>query len=222
MSRTQQRKRPRPAPSTSSAKKEPPYLWIGLGAVVVLALAAAFLFSSGDDTRLEMPLDARVEVTGEALPAFGGDPASDPGVGVVAPELSGEDFTGGPLEITADGRPKVLLFLAHWCPHCQREVPAVQAYQEEVGFPPGVDLYSVATSYSSSQPNWPPSDWLAREGWTFPVLVDDPEASAWTAFGQGGFPFYVFIDAAGDVAMRLSGEQDPSVLASLMEQLAGS
>jgi thiol-disulfide isomerase/thioredoxin len=169
-----------------------------------------------------MPDQVSVELSGEALPLFSGDPASDSAIGLPMPSMTGADFEGKPVSIVPGGRPMVVLFLAHWCPHCQREVPKVQTYQDQVGFPAGVDFYSVATSNSSSQPNWPPSAWLAREGWTFPVLVDDQESRAFQAAGRGAFPYFVFVDSAGNVALRLSGEQDPLMLASIMEQLASS
>jgi thiol-disulfide isomerase/thioredoxin len=216
MSRTQQKK----PPAHSRNTKKPPYLWIGIGVVGLLALAVAALLSGGGAPDPGMPAAASVDISGTALPAFAGDPNNDPAVGMTAPDATGRDFAGASTEITDDGRPKVNLFLAHWCPHCQREVPVVQAYQNDVGFPGGVDLYAVATAYSDTRPNWPPSAWLAREGWTFPTLVDDDQSSALGAFGQGAFPYYVLIDSDGNVAMRLSGEQDPTNLASLMERLA--
>ena len=195
-------------------------IYVGLALVVVVALGAAILLSQPDENTDGMPLDATVTISGDSLPAFGGDPASDAAVGLVAPDLTGEGFAGEEVAITNDGRPKVILFLAHWCPHCQREVPVLQSYSEETGFPDTVDIYSVATSYSPTQPNWPPSSWLAREGWTFPALVDDPESTAFQAFGQGGFPYYVLINSSGEVALRMSGEQDPAALADLLVQLA--
>ena len=195
-------------------------LLIGLGGVVVLALVAAIVLSGGDPEELAMPTDATVSVSGNPLPPFAGDPTGDPAVGLPAPALEGEDFAGTPVAITNDGRPKVVLFLAHWCPHCQEEVPAVQSYADTTGLPDGVDLLSVATSYTPTRPNWPPSAWLAREGWSFPVLVDDPASTAFTAFGQGAFPYYVLIGADGTVALRLSGRQDPARLAAMMAQLA--
>jgi len=195
-------------------------VYVGLSLVVVVALGAAILLSGTDENTDGMPLDATVTVSGDSLPAFGGDSASDAAVGLLAPNLTGESFTGEEVAIINDGRPKVILFLAHWCPHCQREVPVLQSYSEETGFPETVDIYSVATSYSSTQPNWPPSSWLAREGWTFPALVDDPESTAFQAFGQGGFPYYVLINSSGQVALRMSGEQDPAALADLLVQLA--
>ena len=195
-------------------------IYVGLALVVVVALGAAILLSRSAENTDGMPLDATVTVSGDSLPDFGGDPASDAAIGMVAPSLTGQDFDGNQVAITNDGRPKVILFLAHWCSHCQREVPVLQSYSDETGFPDVVDIYSVATSYSPTQPNWPPSSWLAREGWPFPALVDDPESTAYQAFGQGGFPYYVLIDSSGEVALRLSGEQDPAALADLLDQLA--
>jgi thiol-disulfide isomerase/thioredoxin len=195
-------------------------VYVGLALVVVVALGAAILLARPDENTDGMPLDATVTVSGDSLPAFGGDPASDVAIGLVAPGLTGQDFAGNQVAIGNDGRPKVILFLAHWCPHCQREVPVLQSYSDETGFPDTVDIYSVATSYSPTQPNWPPSTWLEREGWTFPTLVDDSESAAFQAFGQGAFPYYVLIDSNGQVALRMSGEQDPAALADLLVQLA--
>ena len=195
-------------------------VYVGLALVVVVALVAAIVLSRPDENTDSMPLDATVTVSGDSLPSFEGDPATDDAIGLTAPSLTGEDFDGNQVAIANDGRPKVILFLAHWCPHCQREVPVLQSYSDETGFPDSVDIYSVATSYSSTQPNWPPSAWLEREGWTFPALVDDPESTAFHAFGQGNFPYYVLIDSNGQVALRMSGEQDPAALAELLVQLA--
>lgn len=196
-------------------------IYAGVSLVALLALIAAVVLSSGNNDSGGMPQDVAVTITGESLPAFAGDPNSDPGLGMTAPILSGQGFDGQTIAVTDDGRPKLILFLAHWCPHCQREVPAVQTYADEIGFPDSADVYSVSTSHSPSRPNWPPSAWFEREGWTFPVIVDDPESSAHQAYGQGAFPYYVFLDSAGRVALRLSGEQDPVALAQLIGQLAG-
>ena len=76
------------------------------------------------------------------------------------------------MAIAADGRPKILLFLAHWCPHCQREVPIVQGWLDAGGLPQNVDLISIATSIDPARPNYPPEAWLTREGWEPTVLVD--------------------------------------------------
>jgi hypothetical protein len=84
--------------------------------------------------------------------------------------------------------------------------------------PRGVDLYSVSTGVDPSQPNYPPAEWLRREGWSVPVLVDDPVGSAAEAYGLTGFPFFVFVDGDGDVVSRAAGEL---TIEQLQQHLAG-
>lgn len=144
-------------------------------------------------------------ISGTPLPGFPGSGAADPAAGQPAPEVTGTDFEGTPVSIKADGRPKVLLFLAHWCPHCQREVPVVQAWANAGGVPAGVDVMAVVTSIDPSAPNYPPDAWLEREGWTSPVIVD-PSNTVAEAYGLTAFPFWVFVGPDGTVRARLIGE----------------
>jgi thiol-disulfide isomerase/thioredoxin len=143
-------------------------------------------------------------ISGESLPRFE-NPNGDAAVGLPVPEVSGTDFTGRPVAIKADGRPKVVIFLAHWCPHCQAEVPIVQTWVSAGGVPQGVDLVSVATGIDPNRPNYPPDAWLRREGWTVPVIVD-PTNSAASAYGLSAYPFWVFIGPDGKVVARAVGE----------------
>lgn len=143
-------------------------------------------------------------ITGPALADFQG-PNGDPAVGRSAPEVTGADFDGTAVSIRADGRPKVVIFLTHWCPHCQAEVPLIQAWVNAGGVPAGVDLVSVATGIDPAAPNYPPDAWLEREGWTVPVIVD-PANSVAAAYGLSAYPFWVFIGPDGNVRARSSGE----------------
>ncbi len=143
-------------------------------------------------------------ITGPALADFM-NPTGDPAVGRPAPQVQGFDFDGTPVAITADGRPKVAIFLAHWCPHCQAEVPLIQSWIEAGGVPDGVDLVSVATGIDPAAPNYPPDAWLEREGWTVPVIAD-PTNSVATAYGLTLFPYWVFIGPDGAVRARAAGE----------------
>ena len=138
-----------------------------------------------------------------------------------SPTVHGQDFAGNNVAIEDDGRAKAIVFLAHWCPHCQTEVPRVQTWLEETGGVAGVDLYSVSTSMNSGAPNFPASAWLESEGWSVPVIRDDGEDSVHRAFGGGGFPFWVFVNADGTVAARVSGETTVEALEALLMALAG-
>jgi thiol-disulfide isomerase/thioredoxin len=205
---------PKPA-SSSSGSRTPVWVWIGIAAVVVVALGTALLLStSGNSNALTIGED--VKATGSALPALqAGGP--DPAVGRPAPKVSGVDFAGQPIEIGPDGTPKVLVFLAHWCPVCQREVPVIVGWAEGGGSTEGVEVIGIATGIDRTRGNWPPGAWLRSDRWPYPTLVDDAENRAGTAFGLTSFPYFVVIDASGNVVERVSGEIGASAFAGLVE-----
>jgi cytochrome c biogenesis protein CcmG/thiol:disulfide interchange protein DsbE len=159
-------------------------------------------------------------ITGASLPEFT-NPTADPAVGMPAPEVRGSGFDGAPVAIEHDGRPKVVLFVAHWCPHCQREVPVVQAWVDSGAVPEGVDLISVATSIDPARPNYPPDAWFQREGWTVPVVVD-PMNSVANAYGLSAFPYWVFIGPDGTVKARAVGELPVTNIDTVIRTLTGS
>ena len=109
------------------------------------------------------------------------------------------------------------MFVAHWCPHCRREVPAVTEWVKAGHQPDDVKLYAVSTATSPDRPNYPPSSWLEDEGWPGPVLADDESGSAASAYALPGFPYFVAIDADGNVAARMSGELTSGQLAALFD-----
>ena len=134
---------------------------------------------------------------------------TDPAVGTAAPVLTGSTFTGDATDTTpVAGRRRLLVFLAHWCPHCRREVPRLVKWAAAGGVPDDVDVTAIATATAIDRDNYPPSAWLAREKLPFPVLVDDAAGTAASSFGLNGFPFLVLVNADGTVAARASGEKE--------------
>jgi thiol-disulfide isomerase/thioredoxin len=158
-------------------------------------------------------------ISGDTLPPYTRD-GTDAAAGLAAPGVSGTDFAGNPVGIAADGRAKAIIFLAHWCPHCQAEVPVIQAWVDAGGVPEGVDLVSVATSIDPTRPNYPPDAWLQREGWTVPVIADTTNAVA-QAYGLTLFPFWVFVGPDGKVLARAAGEMSVPDLELMLGRLAG-
>jgi thiol-disulfide isomerase/thioredoxin len=190
-----------------------------VGGVVVIALIAAVLLGGNAQPGAEF---GSPEVAG-ALPLMpSGSALDNTATGLDAPTVVGEDFGGEEVAIENDGRAKAIVFLAHWCPHCQAEVPRVQDWLDATGGVEGVDIYSVTTSMNSAQPNYPPSDWLEREAWTSPVIRDDRENTALIAYGAGGFPYWVFVDEDGTVALRTSGETTIADLEAIMTSLVSN
>jgi cytochrome c biogenesis protein CcmG/thiol:disulfide interchange protein DsbE len=204
-------------PTSTKPKSKVPIMaiaFIGIAAVLVIAV----VFSGGTSLGSEY---GDPTVTGESLPFFQ-ESANDQAIGLPAPEVEGADFDGNTVTITNDGRAKAIAFIAHWCSHCQAEVPRVTNWLADGGGVDGVDMYSVATSMNSARENFPSSEWLEREEWPLPVIADDEEGTAHLSYGGGGFPFWVFVDAAGNVVARTAGELEIATLESLMQLAAGS
>jgi cytochrome c biogenesis protein CcmG/thiol:disulfide interchange protein DsbE len=188
-------------PQSSGKSRSIPIVGIVFAVVAVLAVVAV-VFAGNTEVGSEY---GEPQVQGQ-LPVMPPDTAVDTSAtGESAPIVIGADFDGNEVRIENDGRAKAVVLLAHWCPHCQNEVPEVQAWLDSGGGVEGVDLYSVATSMNSSRDNYPSSEWLDREGWTVPVVVDDQENSIYIAYGAGGFPFWVFVNSDGTVAARAAG-----------------
>lgn len=162
-----------------------------------------------------------IAVLGEPLPELP-QSGSDPAVGMAAPVLVGETFDGDPVRIdpAADG-PTWIIFLAHWCPHCNDEIPVINELRDDGRIPEGLDVVGVSTAVSPDRPNWPPDEWLDQKDWTFTAVpdgvdIDEQVFVAATAYGVGGFPFSVLVDADGTIAARWSGSRDADELVSLL------
>jgi cytochrome c biogenesis protein CcmG, thiol:disulfide interchange protein DsbE len=196
-------KKPAAPAAKDSASRLPVLIGIVV-AVIVVAFGAAIIASRGDDADSAQTGD--VEVSGAALPALpeGGD---DPAMGLLAPNVSGTDFDGSAVAIDpGDGAAKLVVFLAHWCPHCQAEVPVIAPYLAGDEKPEGLEVVAVSTAVSDARDNYPPQEWLEREGWPSPVIRDDGDNSAANAYGLTAYPYYVVIDEEGAVVGRDSGE----------------
>lgn len=200
--------------------------------ILIVAIIAAGLFgvallaTNRGEARAELA-DSQttdVEIAGDPLPPMteSGVPVNDPARGAIAPEFTGTDFAGNEVTIGADGRPKVIYFLAHWCPHCQTEVPLVQGMIDDGLQPAGLDIYAVSTSVDAGRGNFPPQYWLDDEGWTPPTIRDDADSSALISHGAGGFPYTVYLDGENRVLSRSSGGLDTATIGQLWELTASS
>jgi hypothetical protein len=218
--------------------------WIVAGVVVVILVAAVVAFAFGRskddkvDTGAASPVPAAsggvgstsvaagqalvqgpVTVGGTALaelPSRGADPA----VGQPLPTLQGANtLDGSPLQITNDGKAKLIFVVAHWCPHCQNEVPVIQKWIDGGGVPAGLELYAVSTAARPDAGNYPPAKWLTQEHWTVPTLADSADNRALNALGVSGFPFFVAVGRDGTVVARTSGEQPVEEIAALAARL---
>jgi thiol-disulfide isomerase/thioredoxin len=201
-----------------------------VGAIIAIVIGGAAIFAistSGSESSTSsgnISEFSEVTVTGESLPAFDStSSATDAAIGMPAPIVSGKGFTGTEITTDGTGTPTMLVFLAHWCQFCQREVPMLVQWEKDGKTPTGIDVIAVATGTDPANPNFPPSEWLAREEFPalWPVIADSADKKAADAFGLSGYPYFVLIDAQGNVFKRLSGEIPMDELTAIINQMIG-
>jgi thiol-disulfide isomerase/thioredoxin len=150
-----------------------------------------------------------VKVTGKALPQLESD--HDDAGHAAAPVLDGYTFDSSPITAPVKGKPTMIVFGAHWCPHCQKEFPEIVDWMASGGNK-DVTVIAIPTGTNAQAPNYPPSSWLERIGWKGEVLVDDKNSTAAQAYGLPAYPMIVFVDANGKVTQRTEGEVQMSTL----------
>ncbi|MBX3312759.1 MAG: TlpA family protein disulfide reductase [Actinobacteria bacterium] len=204
-------------PNPKSANRGATVLWVGvLAVVVVLGVVAVVLArGKGDDKPPIEDETSAITVTGDPLPAQ--TSTEDPAIGETIPTVSGTAVDGTPITIEPDGKAKVIVFMAHWCPHCQREIPLLAEHLAETGLPDDVEIIGVATNTATNLDNYPPTSWLDRVGWDVPTLLDSPESEAYATFGMSSFPSFLVVDADGKVVVRTSGELPVETFDQLVE-----
>lgn len=157
------------------------------------------------------------EITGDPLPPVGGTP--DPAAGLPSPLIVGADYAGNRSSIGDTGTTQAVLFVAHWCGHCQTELPEIARWLDETGGVDGVDFALVTVAVDPNRPNFPPSEWIEREGWDEPILLDDEDSSIFRMFGGSAIPYWVFLNPDGTVATRVEGGIGGDELAAILADL---
>ena len=192
---------------------------IGGAVVLVLGLAIAIgVTLSSEPVAAGLP-EGEINVSGEPLPQYAGENDDNVALGLTAPTFSAPDQNSEIFQLEKNGNSKALLFLAHWCPHCQREVPVVQRFIDSNGVPPGIDVIAVATSIDRGRDNYPPQEWLQREGWS-ETQIYDLDREIGEAYGLNAFPYWVFLDKDLNVLARRTGNLPEDMVGALLIQLA--
>lgn len=163
---------------------------------------------------------AAVTVAGGALPPFNSE-AADTAVGLPMPELAGTDFAGNPLAVEADGRAKLLVGLAHWCPYCNNEVPILNDWYAG-GIPDGVDVIVMHVFADPAKPHFPPATWVEELELALPLIADDESRTLVRTLGIPAVPFWLLVSADGTVMERGTGQVGADVLDGIVEALAAT
>ena len=197
-----------------------------VGLAVVAAVGAIAVLSVEEQASVKDLEDIAgpVEVVGDPLPPLGSDGSADPleGQGVPTPTATARTMADDEVVLGGDaGVGQVLVMLAHWCPVCQQEVPLLTEYVAANGVPAGVELVAVMTGLDPGRPNWPPDEWLEREGLNATVVRDSAEGTLMRTFGVNAYPAWVAIAPDGTLVGRRTGLLDDGSIAALLESAAG-
>jgi len=210
----------------TAQKNQTKFIAIGVAAAIAAIIAVVLVVgggssssstttsTTGDSSEATQPVngDAVAAAEYQLVQAQGGmllaleDPDNDPARGKIAPVLNGFGFDGAPLTIAPTGKPMLVVFLAHWCPHCNAEVPRLIEWKNSGSMPADMEVFGVSTGARNDAPNWPPSQWVVDKGWPWPVMADSEDQGAALAFGVSGYPGLILLDGNGKVLARRSGE----------------
>ena len=219
--------RPRPQSSRGDLRQpagqgsKPLLRWLIAGVVVLVAVAVGVgILANRDaeesDQSSSVPQVSDVTFAGSPLPSFE-QTLGDPAVGTTAPAFAATTFDGVEVSVQpGDGTSKVIGFFAHWCSHCQKELPRIADWLASNPLPAGVEVIAVSTAVSPDSPNYPPSAWFEKEQWPAIAVRDSLESEVGEAYGLRGFPYTVVVDGGGRVATRVSGELSTSEWESLL------
>lgn len=201
--------------STTSRTSRTSITPLVIGVAVVLLLALGFALLGGGDGEAPSGFDP----ADYAAPVIDGEAIAPGATGVPAPTVAADALLSeGQADMPKPGEGTMIVFLAHWCPYCNAEVPVINQWLEEYGLPEGTELRAVATGIDPAQPNYPPDQWLRDFRWSVPTLTDI-DGSIGEAYGIDGYPRWVFVDADGMV-VGSSGPLKAQDMAEIAESLA--
>ena len=211
-------------PSGGDRGSNPLLKWMIVGVVALVAVAVGVALLASRDAeqreRTDVPQISDVSIEGAPLPVFTGE-EPDPAMEMRAPSFAATSFDGTEVSVLpGDGTAKVIGFFAHWCPHCQRELPRIADWMAVNQLPAGVEVIAVSTAVDPGSPNYPPSAWFEEEQWPAVVVRDSADSEIGDAYGLRGFPYTVGITADGRVVARVAGELNDEAWEFLLELVA--
>jgi len=226
MSTTTRSKGPRSVKPAKAASGGTNRLVVALVAVALLGFVGVVAVLSANEVSDIPSLEdvaGPVTVEGEQIqvPFPDAQGVPDPAVGLPAPLITALDYDGQEVTLGATGQAQVLVFLAHWCPVCDQELPTLRDIVRADGVPDGVEMVLVTTGLDPGRPNWPPTRWLADAGLGEVTTVrDDVGDPMMRAFGLRAYPAWAVVDAEGTIVARHQGLLPPIAVAQLLD-LAG-
>ena len=171
----------------------------------VLVLLLAFVLLLGGAYLLYTRLEGSVntyQLSAQETRALDGKAASETPGPVPAPDFTVYDEAGNEVRLSDYlGKPVVVNFWASWCGPCRMEMPEFQEKHLELG---GEVQFLMINMTGGRETVETARDFIAGQGYTFPVLYDT-EGDAAVTYGAYALPTTYFIDAEGYAIAQARG-----------------
>ena len=171
----------------------------------VLVLLLAFVLLLGGAYLLYTRLEGSVntyQLSAQETRALDGTAASETPGPVPAPDFTVYDEAGNEVRLSDYlGKPVVVNFWASWCGPCRMEMPEFQEKHLELG---GEVQFLMINMTGGRETVETARDFIAGQGYTFPVLYDT-EGDAAVTYGAYALPTTYFIDAEGYAIAQARG-----------------
>ena len=136
------------------------------------------------------------------------------------PSVTLKDINGKTVntaELSNDGKPFIISFLATWCKPCNRELTAISEVYEEWQEETGVKLIAVSIDQAQNINKVKPL--VDGNGWTYDVLLD-PNSEFKRALGIQMIPYVLIVDGKGNIVYKHNGYSEGAE-AELIEKVRG-
>ncbi|MBT8213572.1 MAG: TlpA family protein disulfide reductase [Acidimicrobiia bacterium] len=136
-------------------------------------------------------------------------------------EISGTEFySGQTVSYTpADGKARVYMVWAHWCPYCQQDLDTLNTwYAANKDSYPNTELVTVTTFMDDTRSN-PLEPYLQQMQFPFPVLMDESQRLTFDLGNSGSVPYWLFVGPDGEVLGNHSGALGEESIAQIFDQV---
>lgn len=145
--------------------------------------------------------------------SFGALSVFKPSTAIALPQLELRNLNQEPVALTQyKGQPVVLNLWASWCPPCRREMPVLEAAQQQ-----HTDVHFVFANQAESAQVV--QDYLDSEGLMLDNVLLDTQTQIADFVQSRGLPTTLFIDANGNMQSYRMGELSAASLASHLKTL---
>lgn len=147
------------------------------------------------------------------LTATAAPPASAPAIGAAAPVQLGKDGKNNAVDLSAyRGKVVIVTFWASWCGYCLKELPALNALQEQVG---NQWLQTIAVNVQDENADYRA---MTRQMRDYKLLLSrDRSGDIAASYGVKSYPNLWMIDPQGNIASHHVGYGEGSLQAIIDE-----